>query len=70
MIDVLFSRLHDLIIFILRYFLVPEIEQGLSDVAKSKVTVSFTPHLMPMVIITLGCANKVHLGIIFLLAVI
>ncbi|KNA12513.1 hypothetical protein SOVF_125380 [Spinacia oleracea] len=27
---------------------VPEIEQGLSDVAGSKVTVSFTPHLMPM----------------------
>lgn len=27
---------------------VPEIEQGLSDVAQSKVTVSFTPHLMPM----------------------
>ncbi|KDP38245.1 hypothetical protein JCGZ_04888 [Jatropha curcas] len=27
---------------------VPEIEQGLSDVAHSKVTVSFTPHLMPM----------------------
>lgn len=27
---------------------VPEIEQGLSEVAKSKVTVSFTPHLMPM----------------------
>lgn len=28
---------------------VPEIEQGLSDVASSKVTVSFTPHLMPMI---------------------
>lgn len=27
---------------------VPEIEQGLSDVSHSKVTVSFTPHLMPM----------------------
>ncbi|XP_057996330.1 probable N-acetyl-gamma-glutamyl-phosphate reductase, chloroplastic isoform X2 [Hevea brasiliensis] len=27
---------------------VPEIEQGLSDAAGSKVTVSFTPHLMPM----------------------
>ncbi|KAM1233432.1 hypothetical protein ACFX2J_003137 [Malus domestica] len=27
---------------------VPEIEQGLSDAANSKVTVSFTPHLMPM----------------------
>ncbi|XP_009344175.2 probable N-acetyl-gamma-glutamyl-phosphate reductase, chloroplastic [Pyrus x bretschneideri] len=27
---------------------VPEIEQGLSDAASSKVTVSFTPHLMPM----------------------
>lgn len=26
----------------------PEIEQGLSDAANSKVTVSFTPHLMPM----------------------
>uniref|UniRef100_A0A2P2MPN0 Uncharacterized protein MANES_15G144000 n=3 Tax=Rhizophora mucronata TaxID=61149 RepID=A0A2P2MPN0_RHIMU len=27
---------------------VPEIEQGLSDAANSKVTVSFTPHLIPM----------------------
>ncbi|CAN0916264.1 Probable N-acetyl-gamma-glutamyl-phosphate reductase, chloroplastic [Linum grandiflorum] len=27
---------------------VPEIEQGLSDAAGGKVTVSFTPHLMPM----------------------
>lgn len=27
---------------------VPEIEQGLCDASKSKVTVSFTPHLMPM----------------------
>ncbi|GLT86328.1 hypothetical protein SLE2022_044730 [Rubroshorea leprosula] len=27
---------------------VPEIEQGLSDAAHSKITVSFTPHLMPM----------------------
>lgn len=27
---------------------VPEIEQGLSDVAGSRITVSFTPHLMPM----------------------
>ncbi|XP_078178052.1 putative N-acetyl-gamma-glutamyl-phosphate reductase isoform X1 [Carex rostrata] len=27
---------------------VPEIEQGLAGVANSKVTVSFTPHLMPM----------------------
>uniref|UniRef100_A0A1D1XHP9 Probable N-acetyl-gamma-glutamyl-phosphate reductase, chloroplastic n=1 Tax=Anthurium amnicola TaxID=1678845 RepID=A0A1D1XHP9_9ARAE len=27
---------------------VPEIEQGLSDAAESKVIVSFTPHLMPM----------------------
>uniref|UniRef100_A0A164VV49 N-acetyl-gamma-glutamyl-phosphate reductase dimerisation domain-containing protein n=1 Tax=Daucus carota subsp. sativus TaxID=79200 RepID=A0A164VV49_DAUCS len=27
----------------------PEIEQGLSDAARSKVTISFTPHLMPMV---------------------
>ncbi|KAK1358774.1 putative N-acetyl-gamma-glutamyl-phosphate reductase, chloroplastic [Heracleum sosnowskyi] len=26
----------------------PEIEQGLSDAAHSKVTMSFTPHLMPM----------------------
>lgn len=33
--------------------LVPEIEQGLSEAAKSKVTVSFTPHLMPMVIAAL-----------------
>ncbi|KAJ4716383.1 putative N-acetyl-gamma-glutamyl-phosphate reductase [Melia azedarach] len=28
---------------------VPEIEQGLSDAANSKLTVSFTPHLMPMI---------------------
>ncbi|KAL5713442.1 N-acetyl-gamma-glutamyl-phosphate reductase [Ranunculus cassubicifolius] len=27
---------------------VPEIEQGLNDCAQSKITVSFTPHLMPM----------------------
>ncbi|XP_020273193.1 probable N-acetyl-gamma-glutamyl-phosphate reductase, chloroplastic isoform X2 [Asparagus officinalis] len=27
---------------------VPEIEQGLADASHSKVTVSFTPHLMPM----------------------
>ncbi|KAK0581923.1 hypothetical protein LWI29_019631 [Acer saccharum] len=27
-----------------------EIEQGLSDAAHSKVTVSFTPHLMPMIL--------------------
>lgn len=27
---------------------VPEIEQGLSDTSQCKVTVSFTPHLMPM----------------------
>uniref|UniRef100_A0A5B7AGU3 Probable N-acetyl-gamma-glutamyl-phosphate reductase, chloroplastic n=1 Tax=Davidia involucrata TaxID=16924 RepID=A0A5B7AGU3_DAVIN len=27
---------------------VPEIEQGLSDAANSNITVSFTPHLMPM----------------------
>ncbi|XP_015874244.3 probable N-acetyl-gamma-glutamyl-phosphate reductase, chloroplastic [Ziziphus jujuba] len=27
---------------------VPEIEQGLSDAAHSKITVSFTPHLIPM----------------------
>ncbi|CAA7393886.1 unnamed protein product [Spirodela intermedia] len=27
---------------------VPEIEQGLSEAAQSKVTISFTPHLMPM----------------------
>eukprot|EP00262_Sarcandra_glabra_P012048 TRINITY_DN300_c0_g1_i1.p1 TRINITY_DN300_c0_g1~~TRINITY_DN300_c0_g1_i1.p1 ORF type:complete len:404 (-),score=72.16 TRINITY_DN300_c0_g1_i1:133-1344(-) len=27
---------------------VPEIEQGLSDASHSKVTISFTPHLMPM----------------------
>lgn len=26
----------------------PEIEQGLSDAATSPVTVSFTPHLIPM----------------------
>lgn len=28
---------------------VPEIEQGLTDAAESKVTISFTPHLMCMV---------------------
>ena len=28
---------------------VPEIQQGLSEAANSKVTVSFTPHLMPMI---------------------
>ncbi|KAL4275921.1 hypothetical protein AHAS_Ahas20G0155500 [Arachis hypogaea] len=28
---------------------VPETEQGLSDAAHSKVTISFTPHLMPMI---------------------
>ncbi|KAL6522611.1 hypothetical protein OROMI_031569 [Orobanche minor] len=33
---------------ITRHRHVPEIEQGLSEAAKSKVTVSFTPHLMPM----------------------
>eukprot|EP00268_Persea_americana_P045526 TRINITY_DN46448_c0_g1_i1.p1 TRINITY_DN46448_c0_g1~~TRINITY_DN46448_c0_g1_i1.p1 ORF type:complete len:442 (-),score=72.52 TRINITY_DN46448_c0_g1_i1:285-1610(-) len=27
---------------------VPEIEQGLTDASNSKVTISFTPHLMPM----------------------
>ena len=30
---------------------VPEIEQGLSDAVGSDVTISFTPNLMPMVII-------------------
>lgn len=29
---------------------VPEIEQGLSGAANTKITVSFTPHLMPMVL--------------------
>ncbi|KAL6213485.1 hypothetical protein ACLB2K_012932 [Fragaria x ananassa] len=33
---------------ITRHRHVPEIEQGLSGAANSKVTVSFTPHLMPM----------------------
>ncbi|XP_034678594.1 probable N-acetyl-gamma-glutamyl-phosphate reductase, chloroplastic [Vitis riparia] len=33
---------------ITRHRHVPEIEQGLSDAAHAKVTVSFTPHLMPM----------------------
>jgi hypothetical protein len=28
---------------------VPEIEQGLTDAAESKITISFTPHLMCMV---------------------
>ncbi|KAL5840780.1 hypothetical protein ACOSQ4_013388 [Xanthoceras sorbifolium] len=31
------------------YVDIPEIEQGLSDAAHSKITVSFTPHLMPMI---------------------
>ncbi|XP_075650180.1 uncharacterized protein LOC142620745 [Castanea sativa] len=34
---------------ITRHRHVPEIEQGLSDAANSKITVSFTPHLMPMI---------------------
>ncbi|XP_023007493.1 probable N-acetyl-gamma-glutamyl-phosphate reductase, chloroplastic [Cucurbita maxima] len=34
---------------ITRHRHVPEIEQGLSEASKSKVTVSFTPHLMPMI---------------------
>ncbi|KAF7840877.1 putative N-acetyl-gamma-glutamyl-phosphate reductase, chloroplastic [Senna tora] len=34
---------------ITRHRHVPEIEQGLSDAARSKVTVSFTPHLIPMI---------------------
>ncbi|GMG98291.1 hypothetical protein Nepgr_000131 [Nepenthes gracilis] len=33
---------------ITRHRHVPEIEQGLSEAAQSKVTISFTPHLMPM----------------------
>ncbi|XP_010096166.2 probable N-acetyl-gamma-glutamyl-phosphate reductase, chloroplastic [Morus notabilis] len=33
---------------ITRHRHVPEIEQGLTDAANSKITVSFTPHLMPM----------------------
>ncbi|XP_048128900.1 probable N-acetyl-gamma-glutamyl-phosphate reductase, chloroplastic isoform X2 [Rhodamnia argentea] len=33
---------------ITRHRHVPEIEQGLSEAAQSKITVSFTPHLMPM----------------------
>ncbi|GMY05948.1 probable N-acetyl-gamma-glutamyl-phosphate reductase, chloroplastic [Fagus crenata] len=33
---------------ITRHRHVPEIEQGLSDAAHSKITLSFTPHLMPM----------------------
>lgn len=33
---------------ITRHRHVPEIEQGLSEATNSKVTVSFTPHLMPM----------------------
>ncbi|CAH9079720.1 unnamed protein product [Cuscuta epithymum] len=33
---------------ITRHRHVPEIEQGLSEAANSKVTISFTPHLMPM----------------------
>ncbi|XP_059428114.1 probable N-acetyl-gamma-glutamyl-phosphate reductase, chloroplastic isoform X3 [Corylus avellana] len=33
---------------ITRHRHVPEIEQGLSEAANSKITISFTPHLMPM----------------------
>lgn len=33
------------------YVAVPEIEQGLADTVGSDVTISFTPNLMPMVII-------------------
>lgn len=36
-------------------YAVPEIEQGLADAAGSKVTVSFTPHLIPMVGSALSC---------------
>lgn len=36
-------------------YAVPEIEQGLTDAAGSKVTVSFTPHLIPMVGSALSC---------------
>lgn len=31
------------------WFSVPETEQGLANAARSKVTISFTPHLIPMV---------------------
>lgn len=41
---------------------VPEIEQGLSDAANSKITVSFTPHLMPMVIINILLNSYVSLS--------
>jgi N-acetyl-gamma-glutamylphosphate reductase len=34
---------------ILLWITAPEIEQGLADAAGSKVTISFTPHLIPMV---------------------
>lgn len=33
---------------------VPETEQGLADAARSNVTISFTPHLMPMVRLAAG----------------
>lgn len=51
-------------ILIFLYFSVPEIEQGLSEAAKSKVTVSFTPHLMPMVT-RLDMLIRIVLGLIF-----
>lgn len=40
--------------FPILWVLAPEIEQGLTDAARSKVTVSFTPHLIPMVRMDLG----------------
>lgn len=44
------------VVFVLFCIAVPEIEQGLSDAAQLKITVSFTPHLMPMV----RCLIKLH----------
>ncbi|XVF37088.1 hypothetical protein REPUB_Repub19eG0115300 [Reevesia pubescens] len=36
------------VIFVMSYVAAPEIEQGLSDAAHSKITISFTTHLMLM----------------------
>lgn len=43
-------------------FSVPEIEQGLSDASNSKVTISFTPHLMPMVNVLLDSKLVIYLS--------
>eukprot|EP00252_Welwitschia_mirabilis_P015002 TRINITY_DN33106_c0_g1_i1.p1 TRINITY_DN33106_c0_g1~~TRINITY_DN33106_c0_g1_i1.p1 ORF type:complete len:408 (-),score=65.22 TRINITY_DN33106_c0_g1_i1:181-1404(-) len=44
---------------ITRHRHIPEIEQGLADASKSEVTVSFTPHLMPM---SRGMQSTIYVG--------